>query len=143
VALFFSRMRRAEIGHHHRIAGAYLLRYAQEASWRKDNRCASNGEQACGTGDERTGRESISVAIGSGIFQRNNPREGRKNGGIMASDNINDPKHWRDRAAETRASAEEMKDADTRKIMLRLAGDYDQLAERAEIRLNDKRSKSN
>src|SRR5271170_3222990 len=29
---FFSRMRRAEIGHHHHIAGAYLLRYAQEAS---------------------------------------------------------------------------------------------------------------
>ncbi len=42
---FFSRMRRAEIGHHHHIAGAYLLRYAQEASWREDNRCASNGDQ--------------------------------------------------------------------------------------------------
>lgn len=27
---FFSRMRRAEIGHHHHIAGVYLLRYAQE-----------------------------------------------------------------------------------------------------------------
>jgi ISXO2-like transposase domain len=27
---FFSRMRRAEIGHHHHIAGTYLLRYAQE-----------------------------------------------------------------------------------------------------------------
>jgi hypothetical protein len=27
---FFSRMRRAEIGHHHHIAGAYLVRYAQE-----------------------------------------------------------------------------------------------------------------
>ncbi len=38
---FFSRMRRAEIGHHHHIAGAYLLRYAQEASWREDNRRAS------------------------------------------------------------------------------------------------------
>ena len=37
---FFSRMRRAEIGHHHHIAGAYLLRYAQEASWREDNRRA-------------------------------------------------------------------------------------------------------
>src|ERR1035438_2206193 len=33
---FFSRMRRAEIGHHHHIAGQYLLRYAQEASWRED-----------------------------------------------------------------------------------------------------------
>jgi hypothetical protein len=42
---FFSRMRRAEIGHHHHIAGAYLLRYAQEASWREDNRRQSNGEQ--------------------------------------------------------------------------------------------------
>ena len=41
---FFSRMRRAEIGHHH-IAGAYLLRYAQEASWREDNRRMSNGDQ--------------------------------------------------------------------------------------------------
>jgi transposase-like protein len=42
---FFSRMRRAEIGHHHHIAGVYLLRYAQEASWREDNRRSSNGEQ--------------------------------------------------------------------------------------------------
>jgi hypothetical protein len=42
---FFSRMRRAEIGHHHHISGVYLLRYAQEASWREDNRRLSNGEQ--------------------------------------------------------------------------------------------------
>jgi hypothetical protein len=42
---FFSRMRRAEIGHHHHLAGAYLLRYAQEASWREDNHRLSNGEQ--------------------------------------------------------------------------------------------------
>ncbi len=42
---FFSRMRRAEIGHHHHLAGAYLLRYAQEASWREDHRRAPNGDQ--------------------------------------------------------------------------------------------------
>jgi hypothetical protein len=42
---FFSRMRRAEQGHHHHIAGPYLLRYAQEASWREDHRRISNGEQ--------------------------------------------------------------------------------------------------
>jgi transposase-like protein len=42
---FFSRMRRAEIGHHHHIAGAYLLRYAQEATWREDNRRVDNGGQ--------------------------------------------------------------------------------------------------
>lgn len=34
-----------EIGHHHHIAGAYLLRYAQEAMWREDNRRVSNGAQ--------------------------------------------------------------------------------------------------
>jgi hypothetical protein len=42
---FFSRMRRAEIGHRHHLAGVYLLRYAQESAWREDNRRVSNGEQ--------------------------------------------------------------------------------------------------
>ncbi len=42
---YFSRLRRAELGHHHHIAGTYLLRYAQESSWREDNRRVSNGEQ--------------------------------------------------------------------------------------------------
>jgi hypothetical protein len=42
---FFSRMRRAEIGHHHHIAGAYLVRYAQEAAWREDHRRVDNGRQ--------------------------------------------------------------------------------------------------
>jgi hypothetical protein len=35
----------AEAGHHHHIAGPYLLRYAQEASWREDHRRISDGEQ--------------------------------------------------------------------------------------------------
>lgn len=42
---FFSRMRRAEIGHHHHIAGAYLVRYAQESAWREDHRRVDNGRQ--------------------------------------------------------------------------------------------------
>lgn len=42
---YFSRLRRAEVGHHHHIAGPYLLRFAQEASWREDNRRVSNGDQ--------------------------------------------------------------------------------------------------
>lgn len=42
---FFSRMRRAEIGHHHHIAGQYLIRYAQESAWREDHRRVSNGGQ--------------------------------------------------------------------------------------------------
>lgn len=42
---YFSRLRRAEVGIHHHIAGAYLLRYAQESSWREDNRRVPNGDQ--------------------------------------------------------------------------------------------------
>jgi transposase-like protein len=42
---FFSRMRRGEIGHHHHVAGPYLLRYAQESAWREDKRRVSNGDQ--------------------------------------------------------------------------------------------------
>jgi len=42
---FFSRMRRGEMGHSHHIAGPYLLRFAQEAAWREDNRRVDNGAQ--------------------------------------------------------------------------------------------------
>lgn len=42
---YFSHLRRAEIGIHRRIAGANLLRYAPESSWREDNRRVSNGDQ--------------------------------------------------------------------------------------------------
>jgi transposase-like protein len=41
---FFSRLRRAEIGIHHHIAGPYLNAYAGEMSWRQDNRRCSTGE---------------------------------------------------------------------------------------------------
>ena len=34
---YFSRLRRGELGHHHHIAGPYLVRYAQEAAWREDS----------------------------------------------------------------------------------------------------------
>ena len=42
---YFSRLRRGEAGHHHHISGPYLLRFAQEAAWREDNRRVPNGEQ--------------------------------------------------------------------------------------------------
>jgi transposase-like protein len=42
---FFSRLRRAEIGTHHHIAGPYLAAYAAEMDWREDNRRIANGEQ--------------------------------------------------------------------------------------------------
>jgi transposase-like protein len=43
---YFSRLRRAEIGTHHHIAGPYLGSYAREMVWREDNRRVSNGDQA-------------------------------------------------------------------------------------------------
>lgn len=42
---FFSRLRRGEMGHFHHVSGPYLLRYAQEASWREDARRTDNGAQ--------------------------------------------------------------------------------------------------
>lgn len=42
---FFSRMRRGEIGHHHHVAGPYLIRFAQEYAWRETNKRVSNGDQ--------------------------------------------------------------------------------------------------
>jgi hypothetical protein len=42
---FFSRIRRAEIGQHHHIAGRYLQAYSREMAWREDYRRVSNGEQ--------------------------------------------------------------------------------------------------
>ena len=42
---YFSRLRRAEIGTHHRIAGRYLHQYAREMAWREDHRRLSNGDQ--------------------------------------------------------------------------------------------------
>jgi transposase-like protein len=41
---FFSRVRRAEIGIYHHIAGPYLAAYASEVAWREDYRRISNGE---------------------------------------------------------------------------------------------------
>lgn len=46
---FFSRLRRAEAGHHHHISGPYLVKYAQESAWREDNRRVSNGDQTKNT----------------------------------------------------------------------------------------------
>jgi hypothetical protein len=42
---YFSRLRRAEIGTHHRIGSKYLGRYASEMAWREDHRREPNGSQ--------------------------------------------------------------------------------------------------
>jgi hypothetical protein len=53
---------------------------------------------------------------------------------MVTLSHVNDSKHWRDRAAEMRLLATEMKDAQTKATMLKLADDYDKLAVRAEKR---------
>jgi hypothetical protein len=52
----------------------------------------------------------------------------------MALQGIYDAKYWRDRAAEMRALSDEMKDVEVGSLILRLANDYDKLADRAEDR---------
>jgi len=43
-------------------------------------------------------------------------------------------KHWRDRATQMRVLSVEMKDFEARTLMLKLADDYDKLADRAKNR---------
>lgn len=45
VESFNGRLRRAEIGIHHKIAGSYLQGYADEMAWREDYRRVDNGMQ--------------------------------------------------------------------------------------------------
>jgi hypothetical protein len=52
----------------------------------------------------------------------------------MTLQGLNDAKHWRDRAAEMRVLSVEMKDFEARTLMLKLANDYENLADRAEVR---------
>jgi hypothetical protein len=49
----------------------------------------------------------------------------------MPASFINDPAHWRQRAAEARSVAEQMNDPQSKEAMLRIAKDYERLAERA------------
>ena len=56
---FFSRIRRAEIGIHHHIAGPYLASYANEMAWREDARRIDNvlcREAALGFGQQVSSR---------------------------------------------------------------------------------------
>jgi hypothetical protein len=52
----------------------------------------------------------------------------------MSSHFINDPQHWLQRAAEMRILADSVEDPVSKATMLRIAQDYDRLAERAEQR---------
>jgi transposase-like protein len=65
---YFARLRRSEAGHHHHISGVYLIRYAQEAAWREDNRRMPNGDQVYRVADLALGR-GASVDF-TGYWQR-------------------------------------------------------------------------
>jgi len=56
---------------------------------------------------------------------------------------INDPNHWRDRAEEVRKLAEHMTDPESKRAMVRIAEDYEQLAQRAAKRAGSPSPKSN
>ena len=49
----------------------------------------------------------------------------------MPAKTTDDPHHWLERAAQMRALSAHIEDSEARKIMLRLADDYEKLADRA------------
>jgi predicted Rossmann-fold nucleotide-binding protein len=61
----------------------------------------------------------------------------------MANHLLNDPKHWRGRANEMRCMAQEMADPESKRMMVKIADDYESLAKRAEVRIaSNKQPKS-
>jgi hypothetical protein len=54
----------------------------------------------------------------------------------MPKDFINDPTHWRNRAAETRELAKRVHDEEARKRLSNLATEFDRIALRVEDRMN-------
>jgi hypothetical protein len=47
---------------------------------------------------------------------------------------LEDPEHWRQRAEESRTLAEQLTEPAAKATMLRIAADYDRLAEQARLR---------
>jgi hypothetical protein len=52
----------------------------------------------------------------------------------MSQSLINDPNHWRERAREARSLANLMIDPESKRMMLGIAQEYEELAHRAERR---------
>jgi hypothetical protein len=67
----------------------------------------------------------------------------RARAGIMANRSfLNDPAHWRDRAEEARTRADQMSDPQCKSAMVRIANDYELLAQRAAERIWGRSRKS-
>jgi hypothetical protein len=61
-------------------------------------------------------------------------RQASDKSGDMAISFTNDSEYWRTRAEEARTLADKMSDEESKEAMLRIASDYDRLAERAALR---------
>jgi len=55
----------------------------------------------------------------------------------MTASFIDEPEHWLKRAEEARTLADQMNDETSKQTMLRIAGDYERLAEHATKREKD------
>jgi len=74
--------------HHPTLAGPYLLRYAQEASWREDNRRLSNGEQSNQPRRRTRNAARARPSIFGGYWQRHIRQPENGVGGDMQTRNI-------------------------------------------------------
>ena len=61
----------------------------------------------------------------------------------MSTRDTDDPQHWRDRAAQFRSLAIKMAGSQAAILINDLAADYEKIAERAEIKANGKKPRSN
>lgn len=50
---------------------------------------------------------------------------------------LNNPTHWHLRAQEARLIAQQLEDLEAKAAILKIANEYDRLAERAELRMNE------
>jgi hypothetical protein len=47
---------------------------------------------------------------------------------------LDDPERWRERAEEARTLADQLSDPESKRTILRIANDYERMAEHAEVR---------
>jgi hypothetical protein len=61
---------------------------------------------------------------------------------MLAAPQSNNPKYWHQRAGEARAMAKQMSGELSKKMMLKVADDYDGLAVKAAVRFINERKRS-